>query len=205
MKTTTLILAAALLAPVCQSSEIRNVGGKPVDIAPVVEWFKARKGERPMPHWKRIQVVGVGGQVVGANVCLVKTESGETKEVVLANAPKSALDFWARDAALLARFGAQERTIKAAKARHAALEDGRMAVAYNPSVGAAEYGFLAAASIQRARTLENMGRMNRETANAWAEHQRGLDSANTTFAMFTGKMAGKWEIWDCGRVNPLSN
>jgi hypothetical protein len=41
----------------CAAVEMRTVGNAQVDLQPLVDWSVKKKGERPLKHWKLVQVL----------------------------------------------------------------------------------------------------------------------------------------------------
>lgn len=67
--------------------DIRIVNGIRVDLGPVNRWLRDRQGERPMKHWKELQVYRLKGNVGGFDRCVVKIEDQDFSEVLVKNLP----------------------------------------------------------------------------------------------------------------------
>src|SRR3954471_3871513 len=57
--------------------DIRVVNGTSVDLTPVHEWFRTKEGDRPLKHWKQLQLFTVKDEsAYGGIRCVLKTENG---------------------------------------------------------------------------------------------------------------------------------
>src|SRR5258708_35535385 len=89
---TTVVCAQPVFAD-SQDPCIVVVNGRKVDVAPLLEWLKTRKGERPLKHWKEIQALEDDSSVGGWQHCRVKIERGEEKTVYVDHLPGRAKAF----------------------------------------------------------------------------------------------------------------
>ncbi|HEV2350831.1 MAG TPA: hypothetical protein VG028_13400 [Terriglobia bacterium] len=83
MRTILLLSFWAGLAFGQQFSDIRLVNGRRVDLGPVRAWLAKPAGERPMKHWKILQVVEIRKQVGTWDECAVTFEDGAQADVLL--------------------------------------------------------------------------------------------------------------------------
>jgi hypothetical protein len=68
-----------------QTNDIRTVSNIRVDLTPLRSWLITHDGERPLKHWKEIEIVGIEKYSKGRTACRIKVE-GEEKIVLLRNA-----------------------------------------------------------------------------------------------------------------------
>ncbi len=186
--------------------EIRIVNGKPVDVGPLLQWFADQKGERPLKHWKRIQIWETKGKVGGWDHCKVKTEAGLMVELYVANLPADIRPFFA---------GLRQQTTAIAnlKAQIAADEQREKALwnryVDTPSEFSAVTSTTKGTAVDTEETRRTEARATSERLRAQRKQLAALEanydetvkqSAEklTTFAMFSGRKYGGLEIWDCG-------
>src|SRR5262245_36847478 len=84
-----LVLAVLLSAHYCQSAELRSVNGREVDLQPLIDWAADKKGERPLKHWKLVQILENKGQTA-YQVVLADIEGSQT-QIALKNCPAGIL------------------------------------------------------------------------------------------------------------------
>ena len=87
-----LLLAALVCLPVfhhCGAAEMRTVGNTEVDLQPLIDWTAKKKGERPLKHWKLVQVLEQKRQ--SASPVLLCDIEGLKSEIMLRNCPKELL------------------------------------------------------------------------------------------------------------------
>lgn len=181
-----------MLASVVMHAEgIRLVGTTRVDISPILKWKEdPSSGERPMKHWKFIKVLSVT-RTVPWNICAIKIEGKETKNVYLNHIDNEAVSAFENEAVLLQQISELSKWIDAETKR---LRD----------VGAHEseweYGSPNFISYQKNQaTLRNKQddlyklRSDLETA---ITH---IDIWSDDLAMFTGQFYNKMEVWDIGQ------
>src|SRR5204863_5808 len=83
-----------------RKSDLRLVGTTTVDLGPVHAWLQKNQGERPLKHWKRLQVFNIKGTVSTMAQCVVKTEDGKFDEILVKNLPAQVPEFMAAFAIL---------------------------------------------------------------------------------------------------------
>ena len=76
--------------------DVRVVNGKTVDLSPVHAWYLKRDGERPMKHWKKLEVCQLKGPTAGWERCVLKDEEGGLVEVFVGNLPAAIRSTWRR-------------------------------------------------------------------------------------------------------------
>lgn len=185
-----LILALCALCVLCGSNlfaatnDLRTVNGIRVNIGPVVEWFaKPSTNTRPMPHWKRIQVVELKEAVAGYQKCMVSIEGSAPTEVFIAHLPKRIPEVFQQLRDLKASTeAAQTQVAQARQNVRSALVDDRvdgqhfqhaLNAASNTKGNAAGYAALYQAAASDPRPLQE-------------------------FAMSTGQKYSGLAVWDCG-------
>jgi hypothetical protein len=78
-------LVPLLVASPSLAAELRTIGGTQVDLQPLVDWSAKKKGERPLKHWKYVQVLEFKRQS-SYPVFLCDIEGLKT-EIMLKNCP----------------------------------------------------------------------------------------------------------------------
>src|ERR1035441_2236347 len=84
--------------------DLRYVNGLQVDLTPIHNWMLNHQGDRPLKHWKQLQVYQIKEYLMGCEHCVVKTEDGGFLEILIRNVPDSVMIF-------LSRLKAQEADI----------------------------------------------------------------------------------------------
>ena len=94
-----------------QESDKRIIGGVTVDLTPLINWEKTKRGERPLTNWFHIkgtlQSENAAGWVLHADL---GGNKGKGKQIILKNAPKE-------DAAEFARLEAQLNELNRQRAK----------------------------------------------------------------------------------------
>jgi hypothetical protein len=183
-----------------RADDIRFVNGREVDLAPVVKWFRDKKGERPMRHWKRMEVLQLRGKAVGADRCLIRNEEGDELEILISNlSPEVAAAFQLVNQQAATLFALQTHISNFEK-------NVNRADAVAPMFVAGPIEFVDAAMAQRAQVelaKVNLAEAQERLAELQRRHSVAISNAvdkATVFAMSTGRKLAKTEIWDCGRV-----
>lgn len=179
-------------------SDTRLVNGKSVDLMPLHNWYSKPEGERPLKHWKKLQLITPKGQFAGKEKCVFKLEQGGMTEVLMTHLPSRLTQY-------VQTFKAQEAEIARLSAEiESDMAEWRRqnAVAPTGAYGSAQYvdGAMALrnqANLYGVTITEKKERLERLKA----EHETWLiNSAKnlTLFAMYTGQKYAGFEIWDCG-------
>lgn len=198
-----LIIVAAGLGGVTEAAaqevrDVRIVNGVKVDLSPIVKWFETKEGDRPMKHWRRLQVLEVKGKVGVWMKCLVKTESGARVELFVANLPPEILAVFQK------LDGQYQEIVRLRVAVETDSQKLREANARTPTgpVVSAEYVDTA---LSRRRAVDlwtsNLELDRTKLAKLEAEYHADLEKAGeqtSVLAMATGKQYTKIDIWDCG-------
>jgi hypothetical protein len=206
--TATAILFSLAIGTLAQEiHDLRTVNDRQVDLAPVHKWLADHKGERPLPHWKQIQILSVQMGVGSWEKCKIKTEAGATIELYVANVPPAIKQF-------LASFAEDSRSIAALQAQIAQDEQRRDALwnryVYTDSSVVSVTGGSRVPVVDDETTRHNQAlavdqrlRVERQQLAAMeASYESKVSGAKdqiTTLAMFSGRKYSNVEIWDCGR------
>ena len=167
------------------AAEIRIVGGKSVDVEPVIDWLAKPKGERPMPHWKKIHVTECLEMIGQQTKCIV-TVDDKSKTVLLANLKPEAAKRLARVAYLKAYIPKETERMKNEELHFEHLQ----------------------ATMPRGRTKRSLGKQDSIALkhDKMSLHERISESkkllaevkADWDLAMYTGVNYAGLEAWDCG-------
>jgi uncharacterized protein YdcH (DUF465 family) len=170
------------------SNDFRTVSGIKVNLGPVHDWLKTRKGERPLPHWKEIrikEIINVGGFYK----CTVSIEGEPEKSIIMSNLPEPVKKAFA---------GIAEKRNALDSARAQAEQD-------KQNVDAARERFLQNFDSVREAELNDARARSERSSNLLQERSRAYDEAfqtiaadTTVLAMNSGKEYAKMQIWDCG-------
>ena len=108
------MLTAILVAEVsnCFSGDMRTVNGKEVDLQPLIDWAAHKKGERPLRHWKLVQILESKGQT--AYPIVMADIEGTKTQIALKNCPSGILQLLAQKQALEAQLSSARQDHQAA-------------------------------------------------------------------------------------------
>jgi len=90
------------VANCCISGEMRTVNGKEVDLQPLIDWAGHKKGERPLKHWKLVQILENKGQT--AYQVVMADVEGMKAQIALKNCPSGVLQLLSQKQALEAQL-----------------------------------------------------------------------------------------------------
>jgi hypothetical protein len=187
-------------------SDIRIVNGSSVDVSPVHQWFLDKKGERPLKHWKQVQIVSMSGVMVGAERCLVKTEAGAPSEILIEHLPHDAGSHFKTLNVLLADIGKMTREIES-DAREVSRTEiagySNLDIGDTVSVTASSNGGTTIDTTDERWRRFRALRAGLETKKAKLKslldrHDEELKRQINVLAMFTGRTYAKLAVWDCG-------
>lgn len=195
MKKFTLILT--LCATLTSAADDRRmVNGVVVDLTPLQTWLLKPKGERPLTHWRQIEIVGVIGTVAAMERCLIsdRVEHGE----ILIKLPAEISQYFQAKAArteamraLRAQIAARQDVINQARAT---VHDYNRDTLYDPYA-----------------PVKFVREKNQAQVDGWKLQLELMESADsklnrkyTVIAMNTGRTvyasgAVKLAVWDCGQ------
>jgi len=181
-----------LFLAVCSVSaaDIRVVGSSRINIDPVRAWAAKPTGVRPMPSWKRIQVSTVTPAAPWP-ICAIKIEGAETKTVYLKNLPGSIFNIFLEEDRLTKSVTEKDQWITA--------ETKRLRLAYTHE-SEWEYGSPNYIQFQRdSANLENQKDTLKELRTQLTACTRNKKLLGADFALFTGQVYAKLEVWDMGQ------
>lgn len=192
------LLIAILIGMAGAQAQTVRVRNQPVDLSPVVLWLKTRTGERPMPHWKILQIRSVireswGGHQVAASI------EGEDRQILVQNLPKNLIEAFERDRTSLAAMANVENRMEQIKRLNQEL-DRNMELTVRDVSNAYE--------INKAQRMVNDNALRElQAAHDRLAHDLHMTAAlkdSIVLAHFTGRKIGggpktpELEIWDCG-------
>jgi hypothetical protein len=97
--------------------DVRSVNGKDIDLAPLHAWYLNPRGDRPLKHWKKLEITDVDGLVATWPRCVCTGESGVSVRILMTAIPertKSVLDAMKANAETIARLSAEIEAEQAA-------------------------------------------------------------------------------------------
>jgi outer membrane murein-binding lipoprotein Lpp len=178
-----LAATAILFVPqVLQAASLRYVNGKEVDLQPLIDWAADKKGERPLKHWKLVQIVENKGQ--SAFQIVVANIEGAKTEIALKNCPAEILGLLAQKKDLEARLAAVKQDHQAA-AQEAAGAHKRRDVKQ-----------------QAKRTEASDVEEEKSIKKELAEVEEKIKKQKGVFAMATGSTYNGVPVWDTGLRGP---
>lgn len=169
------------------AADIRIVSNVHVDLTPVHNWMENHEGDRPMPHWKQINILEV---LTGAPwpVCKLAAD-GKSKTVYLKNIPLLSIQYWNQFNDLTTRIANLKKQIAVDEKRYESADAVQ-----------AEYGSQFSQNRnQFYANLQNSKRTLDELREQLSELQTRKKDFISDFAMFTGQIYNKMEVWDCGQ------
>ena len=185
-----------LFAALCVSASAdnwRQVNGVKVNLTPLDDWIAKPDGERPLKHWKKVEILELKEVMGGWQKCAVKIEAEGAKEILIVDLPYQTIEFLKRQkqktdaiASLKAQIQSDETAAKKIKtATHRGMRAG--------SAASQSYAKeMAVEEIQRKKA--NLADLQAEPKSA----QKQVKVPNTVLAMFSGKSYSGLPIWDCG-------
>jgi hypothetical protein len=180
MKTCKIFLLVTLVCldlNYCHSAELRNVNGKEVDLQPLIDWAAHKKGERPLKHWKLIQVLENKGQS-GYSIVMADIEGTKT-QIALKNCPGGILQ-------LLTQKQALEAQLSSARQDHQAAAQEAANTRKRKEVKQAKRSEAAAAQEEK------------NTKKELAELEQKIKQQKGVYAMNTGAIFNGLPVWDTG-------
>jgi hypothetical protein len=175
---TTALLAISLvgLASTGPAAEIRKVGDTEVDLQPLVDWSTKKKGERPLKHWKLVQILEFKRQS-SYPVFLCDIEGLKT-EIMLKNCPGELLTLSGQKAKL-------QQELDSARGEQQAANQNLANAATKKQVK------LAKRAANAAQRDEKVVRKELDDLNQKIKQHKVL-------AMSTGASLGGVPVWDTG-------
>jgi hypothetical protein len=96
----------------CTSAELRTVNGKEVDLQPLIDWSAHKKGERPLKHWKLVQILESKGEM--AYPVVMADIEGTKTQIALKNCPSGILQLFTQKQTLESQLAAAAQEHQAA-------------------------------------------------------------------------------------------
>ncbi|HTG44714.1 MAG TPA: hypothetical protein VK633_09295 [Verrucomicrobiae bacterium] len=211
MKIIATILTLLLLPALLQAAEIkfgdnivprkpdlRLVGTTTVDVGPVHAWLQDTQGDRPLKHWKQLQVFNIKANVSTMVQCVVKTEEGKFEEILVKNFP-------ARISEFIATFASEAIAITNLQTELAThMEGARRAKSITPAENQDLEQYLeevltgnAVANLEEAAIQEKSEALQKLLRNHEATRARAVE-ATSLVAMNTMRKFTNLPVWDCG-------
>jgi hypothetical protein len=181
-----------------RKSDLRLVGTTTVDVGPVHTWLQTNQGDRPLKHWKQLQVFSVKGNISTMAQCVVKTEDGRFEEILLKNLPQQVPEFlttFANEAAAITNLQTEI-------AAHLAEAHSAESVAITDATDLAQYlddllTEKARADLEKAAVQQKSEALQKLLTNHEAMRARASE-ATSVLAMNTMRKFAGFPVWDCG-------
>jgi hypothetical protein len=190
-----LILVVVLAGMItARAEDLRVVGGKTVDVQPVHDWLAGdKKDERPLPHWKEIQIESVIALNGAAPRCRI-TVDRQSREILIRNVLKEVFDAFAEADKLNAEFKRLETYVKSERIRVRQLRAITPVEADADSPGGEQIRQTNLAIANLKTSEEELEAASQRSAAAQAR----VKTLGKDLAMFTGQKYAGLEVWDCG-------
>ena len=178
MKSLLLLTASVTLLTTISTfaTEMRKVGNTEVDLQPLIDWAAKKKGERPLKHWKLVQVQELK-RSGPSPVLLCDIESVPT-EIILRNTPKELTALVQRKSELEAKLAAARKQEAAAAADSNAARNKRQTQQAKRAISAA-------------RDAGKVAQKELTEVDKKIKQQR-------VYAMSTGQTFDGLPVWDTG-------
>ena len=188
-----ILIIAAVIGMASANAQSVLVRNKPVDLAPVVKWLADRNGERPMPHWKVIEIEKIVGKGWGGYEVAAKVDGKSKSDMVIQNIPAELLRVIAQDDATLkamadieARILAVERQIREVeRTKELTIREASNAYEISVALLRAHEETLAGLQFAHSRLADTLLSTTEAKKSKFLAYQ-------------TGQKVGKLEVWDCG-------
>jgi chromosome segregation ATPase len=179
---TKLLLAAILVVGVaeCICGEMRTVNGKEVDLQPLIDWAAHKKGERPLKHWKLVQILENKGQT--AYTIVMADIEGAKTQIALKNCPSGVLQLLSQKQALETQLASIRQDHQAA-AQEAANTRKRKEVK------------------QAKRTEASDAEAEKNIKKELADLEEKIKHGKGVYAMNTGATFNGLPVWDTGMAS----
>jgi flagellar biosynthesis GTPase FlhF len=161
----------------CQSAELRTVNGKEIDLQPLIDWAAHKKGERPLKHWKLVQILENKGQT--AYPIVMADIEGAKTQIALKNCPSGILQ-------LLAQKQTLEAQLSEVRQEHQAAAQDAANTRKRKEVKQAKRSEAAAAD------------MEKNIKKELAELEKKIKQQKAVYAMSTGGTFNGLPVWDTG-------
>jgi len=161
----------------CISAELRSVNGKEVDLQPLIDWSAHKKGERPLKHWKLVQILESKGEM-GYPTVIADIEGAKT-QIALKNCPSGIIQ-------LLIQKQTLESQLAATRHEHQAAAQDAANTRKRKDVKQAKRSEAAAADAEK--------NIKKELADV----EQKIKEQKAVYAMNTGATFNSLPVWDTG-------
>lgn len=172
-----LITLAIVGAHYGMSAELRTVNGKEVDLQPLIDWAAHKKGDRPLKHWKLVQILENKGQT--AYTIVMADIEGAKSQIALKNCPSGVLQLLSQKQTLEAQLASVKQDHQAA-AQEAANTRKRKEVK------------------QAKRTEASDAEAEKNIKKELADLEEKIKQQKGVYAMNTGATFNGLPVWDTG-------
>jgi hypothetical protein len=179
MNRQTILLVAILFvgANCCTSAELRTVNGKEIDLQPLIDWSAHKKGERPLKHWKLLQILESKREM--AYPVVIADIEGAKSQIALKNCPSGILQLFTQKQTLESELAAARQEHQAA-AQEAANTRKRKEVK------------------QAKRSEAAVADSEKNIKKELAEVEQKIKQQKAVYAMNTGATFNGLPVWDTG-------
>lgn len=165
-----------LLVATASAAEVRKVGNTEVDLQPLIDWTAKKKGERPLKHWKLVQVLEL--KKPGPSPALLCNIDSVKTELILRNCPKELTDLVRRKSELEAKLAAARK-----------------------DEGAAAEDLNEARNKRQERQAKRANSAARDTQKVLEKERKEVEQKikqQRVYAMSTGQTFDGLPVWDTG-------
>jgi hypothetical protein len=175
---TILTVALLFVAANCSiSAELRTVNGKEVNLQPLIDWSAHKKGDRPLKHWKLVQILESKGEM--AYPVVMADIEGTKTQIALKNCPSSILQLLGQKQALEAQLASVKQDHQAA-AQQVANSRKRKDVK------------------QAKQTEASDSEMEKNIKKQMSDVEEKIKQQKAVYAMNTGGTFNGLPVWDTG-------
>ena len=186
-----IIMALLLIASGALASDLRNVSGGVVDLAPIYQWRETNgpPTNRPFPAWKEVRVIQVGEQVSVYTRCLAVID-GLTNAILADHLPDKIKKFLADEALLEAQATQLSKFVTDETQR--LRTTGAQAQGWDPSSSAYNQFLLDRSTLDNRKEQLNM--LTRQLQDAKTKEP----GETTDYAIRMNKVYIGMPVWDFG-------
>jgi hypothetical protein len=188
-----MILTALMIGLLGTHADTVRVKNQTVDLAPVVEWMRTKEGDRPMAHWKVVQIESMVGRAWGGHRVMARLDEEPIREIVVQNIPISLAQRLEHDRFILNAMAEVETRIEEVE-----LFNQQLNRELDLAIRAGDFAY----ELNRTQRLANNQaivqlRLTHDRLAATLQMTEELEKARL-LAYFTGQKVGEVEVWDCG-------
>jgi hypothetical protein len=159
------------------SAELRTVNGKEVNLQPLIDWSAHKKGDRPLKHWKLVQILESKGEM--AYPVVMADIEGTKTQIALKNCPSSILQLLGQKQALEAQLASVKQDHQTA-AQQVANSRKRKDVK------------------QAKQTEASDSEMEKNIKKQMSDVEEKIKQQKAVYAMNTGATFNGLPVWDTG-------